>query len=228
MWVGGIGVSRGYLNLPEKTAERWRPNPFMNDGSMMFNTGDFGRWRPDGQLEHHGRADDQVKIKGFRVELDGVASAMRTHPNVREAVALLIGTELWGFITPAHVDRDCVRAATAKIQPSYAVPSQYIAVDEFPMTRNGKVDKCALTQLSRLGTSHLNVLNGRVPFSPSMPGTPTCFSEQPVSKWDVPTPTPSVTELNSELASDQTAAHLRIQMVKKKWELSEAPTSVSA
>jgi len=93
-------VSRGYLNLPDKTAERWRRDPFVQyapvvgDGEgyseaageqggwergcgMMFNTGDLGRWREDGQLDHMGRADDQVKVKGFRVELDGVSAAMR-------------------------------------------------------------------------------------------------------------------------------------------------------
>lgn len=76
MWVGGIGVSAGYINLPEKTAERWKPDPFSGKGGMMFNTCDLGRWRKDGQLDHLGRADDQVKINGFRVELDGVAAAM--------------------------------------------------------------------------------------------------------------------------------------------------------
>lgn len=89
MWVGGIGVGwvpntdggektahTGYLNLPDKNAERWRPDPFVK-GGMMFNTGDLGRWRKDGQLDHMGRADDQVKVKGFRVELDGVSAAMR-------------------------------------------------------------------------------------------------------------------------------------------------------
>lgn len=76
MWVGGVGVSNGYLNLPERTAERWRHDPFV-EGGMMYNTGDLGKWRPDGQLDHMGRADDQVKVKGFRVELDGVSSSMR-------------------------------------------------------------------------------------------------------------------------------------------------------
>lgn len=76
MWVGGIGVSRGYLNLPDKTAERWAKDPFI-EGGMMFNTGDLVRWRKDGQLDHMGRADDQVKVKGFRVELDGISAAMR-------------------------------------------------------------------------------------------------------------------------------------------------------
>lgn len=94
MWAGGGGITRGYLNLPDKTSERYRRDPFLNNGyapfrltqlvyltyagfrSTMFNTGDLGRWRPGGQLEHLGRIDDQVKVKGFRVELDGVAAAM--------------------------------------------------------------------------------------------------------------------------------------------------------
>ncbi|GLB39879.1 putative adenylate-forming reductase, a natural product biosynthesis enzyme that resembles non-ribosomal peptide synthetases, yet serves to modify one substrate, rather than to condense two or more building blocks [Lyophyllum shimeji] len=164
MWVGGVGVSGGYLGLEEKTRERWRRDPFVSssaegDGEegdehrktpngewarpMMFNTGDLGRWRKDGQLEHMGRADDQVKVKGFRVELDGVAMAMRAHPDVRNAVALLINGALWGFVTPSTLDLAAVRAATTVSQPSYAVPApeHFVALEEFPMTRNGKVDK---------------------------------------------------------------------------------------
>ncbi|KAF7306480.1 Nonribosomal peptide synthetase 12 [Mycena indigotica] len=144
MWVGGTGVSNGYLNLLDKTAERYRPDPFLGGSAMMFNTGDLGRWRSDGQLDHLGRADDQVKVKGFRVELDGVSAAMRTHEPVHSAVALLVGTELWGFITPSTVDLSQVRDATAAVQPYHAVPTQYLALDEFPMTKNGKVDKRAL------------------------------------------------------------------------------------
>lgn len=76
MWVGGKGVTRGYLNLPDLTATRYKPDPFKNDGSIMFNTGDLVKWRKNGSLDILGRADDQVKIKGFRVELDGVASVI--------------------------------------------------------------------------------------------------------------------------------------------------------
>ncbi|CAK5272810.1 unnamed protein product, partial [Mycena citricolor] len=144
MWVGGIGVSGGYLNLPEKTAERYRPDPFVGGGAMMFNTGDIGRWRSDGQLDHLGRADDQVKLKGFRIELDGVAAALGTHPDVKNSVALLINSELWGFVTPATVDLAKVRDAAARIQPYHSVPTQYLAMDEFPITKNGKADKRAL------------------------------------------------------------------------------------
>ncbi|EKM49537.1 uncharacterized protein PHACADRAFT_153957 [Phanerochaete carnosa HHB-10118-sp] len=144
MWAGGGGISRGYVDLPEKTAERYKLDRFANDGSFMFNTGDLGRWRSDGTLEHLGRVDDQVKIKGFRVELDGVSAAMQTCPLVKDAVALLIDGELWGFVTPANVGFDAVSEATKEVQPYYAVPTKWCALDELPHTANGKIDKRAL------------------------------------------------------------------------------------
>ncbi|GJF00261.1 nonribosomal peptide synthetase [Phanerochaete sordida] len=144
MWAGGGGITRGYVDLPEKTAERYMRDPFADDGSFMFNTGDLGRWRPDGTLEHLGRVDDQVKIKGFRVELDGVSAAMQTSPLVKDAVAILIDGALWGFVTPADVNIDAVTEATQKVQPYYAVPTRWYALDELPHTANGKIDKRAL------------------------------------------------------------------------------------
>ncbi|KAJ3994877.1 putative nonribosomal peptide synthetase [Lentinula boryana] len=148
MWVGGIGTNTRYLNLPEKTAERWRKDPFVNRNGLMFNTGDLGRWRPDGQLDHMGREDDQVKIKGFRIELDGVSAAMQTCEGVSRTAALLVDSELWGFVTPSTVDTDFVREAVEKIQPYYAVPTRFVALDDFPATRNGKVDKRALRSIA--------------------------------------------------------------------------------
>lgn len=104
MWAGGAGITRGYVNLPEKTRERYRLDPFLNNGlvesergifihllsivrSYMFNTGDLGKWRMDGQLDHLGRTDDQVKVKGFRVELDGVATAMEVSNNIYNSLS---------------------------------------------------------------------------------------------------------------------------------------------
>ncbi|EJC98159.1 nonribosomal peptide synthetase 12 [Fomitiporia mediterranea MF3/22] len=152
MWAGGAGITQGYINLPEKTNERYQLDPFLIDGSIMFNTGDLGRWRPDGQLEHLGRVDDQVKVKGFRVELDGVAAAMETCADVKAATVLLVGGELWGFITPDKVDIEAVRAATAKIQPYYAVPSQFYCLSDFPLTSNGKIDKRTLRVIAEEAT----------------------------------------------------------------------------
>ncbi|KAI0702917.1 putative nonribosomal peptide synthetase [Cytidiella melzeri] len=154
MWAGGVGISRGYVGLPERTAERYRRDPFTDDGTFMFNTGDLGRWLPDGNLEHLGRVDDQVKVKGFRVELDGVSAAMQTYQIVDAAAALLVDGELWGFVTPATVDIDAVIEATKKVQPYYAVPTQWCALDALPHTANGKVDKRALR---RLAATQVNV-----------------------------------------------------------------------
>ncbi|TFY80212.1 hypothetical protein EWM64_g3797 [Hericium alpestre] len=148
MFAGGRCVSRGYINRPEITDERYKLDPFANDGSYMFNTGDLGRWRPDGTLEHLGRVDDLVKVKGFRVELDGVAAAMETCTDVKLAVALLVDSELWGFVTPANTDVSAVIAAASKVQPYYAVPTRFLALDEFPRTKNDKTDKRALRQMA--------------------------------------------------------------------------------
>ncbi|KII86925.1 hypothetical protein PLICRDRAFT_274094 [Plicaturopsis crispa FD-325 SS-3] len=148
LWAGGAGITRGYINMTDKTNERYKPDPFVADGSRMFNTGDLGRWRFDGKLEHLGRTDDQVKIKGFRVELDGVAASMETCPEVKSAIALLIDEELWGFVTPAIDGTDNVGIATAQSQPYYAVPSHYLTMDHFPLTPNGKIDKRALESLA--------------------------------------------------------------------------------
>ncbi|KAJ3932928.1 MAG: putative nonribosomal peptide synthetase [Lentinula lateritia] len=153
MWVGGIGTNTRYLNLPDKNVERWRQDPFVAGGrGMMFNTGDLGRWRPDGQLDHMGRVDDQVKVKGFRVELDGVSAAMQTCEGVFKTAALLVDSELWGFVTPSTVDPESVREAVSRVQPYYAVPTHFIGLDDFPATRNGKVDKRALRSIALSST----------------------------------------------------------------------------
>ncbi|KAF4617144.1 hypothetical protein D9613_005935 [Agrocybe pediades] len=149
MWAGGAGITRGYVNLPQKTAERYQLDPFTRDGKLMFNTGDLGRWTSNGTLEHLGRIDNQVKIKGFRVELDGVASAMETCSGVQAAVALLIDGELWGFVTPSGIPSEKIQAAAAKIQPYYAVPTKILGMDAFPHTTNGKTDRRELEKIAR-------------------------------------------------------------------------------
>jgi len=141
MWAGGAGVCQGYLNRPDLNGAKFRPDPFSGRGGVMYNTGDLGRWTADGELEHLGRVDEQVKLKGFRVELDGVSAAMRTCPGVATACALLSGDELWGFYSPMSVAADNVCAATAALQPYYAVPVKFLALAALPLTSNGKIDK---------------------------------------------------------------------------------------
>ncbi|KAI1485804.1 surfactin synthetase subunit 3 [Biscogniauxia mediterranea] len=148
MWAGGACVSAGYINLPDMTASRFKPDKFTRDGTMMFNTGDLGRWTEDGCLEPLGRKDDQVKIKGFRVELDGVSAAIESVPSVTKACALKIGENLWGFYSaPQELNLDEVRKAVGQVMPYYGVPSRWIFLSEVPLTANGKIDKRELRAL---------------------------------------------------------------------------------
>ncbi|KFY29922.1 hypothetical protein V494_08373 [Pseudogymnoascus sp. VKM F-4513 (FW-928)] len=145
MWAGGRCVSRGYLNQPEESSKKFKLDKFVNDGSLMFNTGDLGRWRDDGTLETLGRIDDQVKIKGFRVELSSVATAIEKTPGINRGCAILNNEVLFGFYSgPSYVDGLDVKAVVSKHQPYYAVPSQWVYRPDLPLTPNGKIDKQAL------------------------------------------------------------------------------------
>ncbi|KAG8360258.1 hypothetical protein FVEN_g1908 [Fusarium venenatum] len=148
MWAGGLGVSRGYIGLDDKTAERYKPDPFSKDGSVIYNTGDLGRWQPDGSIEILGRVDDQVKVKGFRVELDGVTASLASAPGVSQATALLIDGEIHGFTTPRNCDVTTTIKHMRKYQPYYAVPTHLHPLDELPSTPNGKIDKNRLRVLA--------------------------------------------------------------------------------
>jgi amino acid adenylation domain-containing protein len=149
LYVGGIGVARGYLGRPALTAERFVPDPFSTGaGGRLYRTGDRVRWLGAGELEFLGRVDQQVKVRGFRVEPGEVEAALRAHPGVREAVVLALGegeaARLVGYVTPAGVDVEAARAGLAARLPAYLVPAALAALDELPRTANGKVDRGAL------------------------------------------------------------------------------------
>ncbi|CCM02055.1 uncharacterized protein FIBRA_04131 [Fibroporia radiculosa] len=122
----------------------WAGGPCVCLGGMMFNTGDIGRLRHDGELDYLGRIDDQVKIQGFRVELDGVSASIRACPGVVHACAVLIRDELWAFYTPIEVPADAVQDVVAQLLPKYSLPNRYKALAALPLTSNGKIDKRAL------------------------------------------------------------------------------------
>ncbi|KAL2912317.1 hypothetical protein HK105_208164, partial [Polyrhizophydium stewartii] len=149
MCLGGIGVSRGYLNLPDMTAQRFVPDPFSPEpGARMFRTGDLGRLLPDGNFEILGRMDDQVKLKGYRIELDEVAAAMMRHPRVSAAAAVVKDkTHLVGFVVPADVDHDELRDVVAAALPAYMVPAVFVGLAVMPTNTNGKTDKKALAAM---------------------------------------------------------------------------------
>nr|ABA12610.1 putative nonribosomal peptide synthetase [Omphalotus olearius] len=143
IFISGICVGAGYLRNPELTAKSFLSDPW-RPGDIMFRSSDLGRWTPWGAVEHLGRRDDQVKVKGFRVELLEVIAGLRRHPGVTDAVALVKDGNLVAFVSPGNVDVKEVRKIAAGFLPSYMVPAMITAVKSIPLNQNGKVDKKAL------------------------------------------------------------------------------------
>ncbi len=140
--VGGDGLALHYHNRPELTAERF----ITWNGIRLYRTGDSARWRADGTIEFLTRLDEQVKLRGFRVELGEIENALLQHPDVRGAVVRLQGSSLVAYIV-AHdpmPDDGRLRTFLLRTLPDYMVPSTFIALDQIPLTANGKVDHRAL------------------------------------------------------------------------------------
>ncbi|PKW00402.1 amino acid adenylation domain-containing protein [Streptomyces sp. 1222.5] len=149
LYIGGAGVARGYFGREEATRQAFVHDPFAGDGSRMYRTGDLVRWSERGTLEFLGRRDNQVKIRGHRVELDAVEAALRGCPGVRDAVVIPDSerTRLVGFVrADAGLDPVLTRKRLAYTLPEPAVPAQLHVVDAFPTTAHGKTDRTALTE----------------------------------------------------------------------------------
>ncbi|MEV0981877.1 amino acid adenylation domain-containing protein [Streptomyces sp. NPDC049915] len=153
VFIGGAGLAAGYHGQPALTAERFLPDPY-DAGARLYRTGDLGRFRPDGSLEIAGRTDHQVKIRGHRVELGEIEAAAVAVPGVRMAVAHpwpdpAGGVRLVMYVVPggsAVPSAGELRAALARTLPSYMLPSQFVTVETFPLTPNGKVDRARLPE----------------------------------------------------------------------------------
>ncbi|HEV8474750.1 MAG TPA: amino acid adenylation domain-containing protein, partial [Methylomirabilota bacterium] len=148
IYVNGVGVARGYWNRQALTSERFVASPFDPAGARMYRTGDLGRWRPDGTLEFLGRSDQQVKIRGIRVELGEVEAALLSIPGVRDAVAVAIpepnGARLVAYVVPEHIDVTELRRQLRAQLPEALVPSAVVGLAALPLTAHGKVDRRAL------------------------------------------------------------------------------------
>ncbi|MFN4170900.1 MAG: MupA/Atu3671 family FMN-dependent luciferase-like monooxygenase, partial [Pseudorhodobacter sp.] len=146
LWIGGEGVTRGYWQREDLTADRFRPNPF--HPGRMYRTGDLVRLRPDGKLDFLGRADHQVKLRGYRIELGEIETVLEAQPGVAQAVVmaredapsdLRLVAYLRGTATEA-----ALRPALAALLPDHMVPQHFVTVESFPLTPNRKVDRKAL------------------------------------------------------------------------------------
>ena len=153
LYTGGEGLSRGYHNRPELTAEQFVPNPFSAEpGTRLYRTGDIARWRSDGQIEFLGRADHQVKLRGFRIELGEIESALSKHAHVKDVIVLARedtpgDKRLVAYIASdrgSELDVRELRAHVKQSLPDYMLPAAFVLMDVLPLTPNGKVDRKAL------------------------------------------------------------------------------------
>ncbi|HJP95294.1 MAG TPA: amino acid adenylation domain-containing protein, partial [Pyrinomonadaceae bacterium] len=160
LYLSGDGLARGYLNHADLTAERFIPNPYGSQaGSRLYRTGDLVRYLPDGNIEFIGRLDTQVKVRGFRIELNEIELALTEHASVSEAIVLALENEQGDKRLVAYLvcDREHepgigeLRSHLSERLPEYMIPSFFVRLDAMPLTPNGKVDKRALPapELSR-------------------------------------------------------------------------------
>ncbi|MFJ6575158.1 amino acid adenylation domain-containing protein [Streptomyces sp. NPDC091368] len=159
LYLGGDRLARGYLGRPDLTAERFLPDPYADpaDGPRMYRTGDLARWRPDGTLEYLGRSDDQIKVRGYRVEPGEIEAALTALPGVTQAVVMARGEGVRqnlvaylerppsGGVAPTAAE---LRAALGEVLPDYMVPARYVVLERLPLLAHGKVDRKALPEPS--------------------------------------------------------------------------------
>lgn len=161
LYIGGAGVARGYFNRPELTAKKFLPDPFSTKpGARMYKSGDLARYRKDGTLEYLGRVDDQVKVRGYRIELGEIEAALAGHPAVQSCTVLALeetpgNKQLVAYAVPQSgksLVADDLKEFLKQSLPEYMVPAQFVFLDAFPLTQNGKIDRKALP-----APSHANV-----------------------------------------------------------------------
>lgn len=151
LYIGGVGVGRGYVNHPDLTAARFIPDPF-RPGTRIYRTGDLARYLPDGNVEFIGRIDQQVKFRGLRIELGEIEARLRGHPSIQEAVVLLRHDvpgqkQLVAYVRPEtqpEVSSLQLRQFLRNDLPTNMIPSVFVTLAEFPLTPSGKIDRRAL------------------------------------------------------------------------------------
>jgi amino acid adenylation domain-containing protein len=157
LWIGGLGVARGYLNRPDLTADRFVPDPFAGgEGLRLYRTGDLARFRADGTLQFLGRADQQVKVHGFRIEPGEIEAVLARQPGIERAVVIVRnddgGSRLVAYVVPsagAAPEPGDLRRALRESLPEPMVPAAFVFLERLPLTPNGKLDRRALPAPAR-------------------------------------------------------------------------------
>ncbi len=177
LWLGGEGVARGYFGRAVLTAEKFIPDGLSGQrGARLYRTGDLVRYLPDGNIEYLGRVDQQVKIRGIRVELGEIEAALLGHPSIQEAVVLFreyrpSDNRLVAYVSPEWKD---VRQLNKELQnylreklPKYMVPTTFVALPALPLNPNGKVDRKALP-VTEFGDQKVDYVAPRTPIEESL------------------------------------------------------------
>ncbi len=153
LFIGGIGVARGYDNDQFKTDSAFMKDPFSNAlGGRMYKTGDLGSWKRDGNMEFIGRKDNQVKIRGFRVELGEIESVLLKHTSIKEAIVNVIidkngQNQLCAYLVAQNdYDNEDLRTYLGDLLPEYMIPGYYMVLENLPLNSNGKIDRKALPE----------------------------------------------------------------------------------
>ncbi|MEV7261251.1 amino acid adenylation domain-containing protein [Streptomyces sp. NPDC093937] len=152
LYIAGAGVAQGYLDHPVLTADRFVADPYSPSGTRMYRTGDLVRWNPEGSLEYLGRADQQVKLRGFRIEPGEIETVLVGRPGVGQATVVVRedrpgDKRLVAYLTAeegARIEPGDVQRQVSGLLPDYMIPSAFVVLDEIPLTVNGKVDRRAL------------------------------------------------------------------------------------
>jgi acyl carrier protein len=175
LYIGGASLSRGYLNRPDLTAERFIRHPFSDvPGAQLYRTGDLARFLQDGRIAFLGRVDTQIKIRGYRIEPDEIVSVLNSHPAVEASVVTATATTestgdkiLVAYIVPASGTQASVTALQEHLRarlPDYMIPVAFVKLEALPLTSNGKVDRAALPALNAA-----NILRDAAPATPRTP-----------------------------------------------------------
>jgi amino acid adenylation domain-containing protein len=159
MYIAGSGLARGYLNRPELTAENFIPNPFGDQsGTRLYKTGDFARYRGNGEIEFLGRRDNQAKLRGHRIEIDEIEAVLTRNPNVRSTAVVLDGPNGEERLVAYVVSNQSCNLKAGELRsfmksklPNYMIPSAFVFLDSLPVNSSGKIDRRALPAPEQLG-----------------------------------------------------------------------------